>query len=76
MKATIYPAEDGWRWHIQGLNNEILASGEPYISRSDAEDVVRMLFGSTATIEVIIRDHGGEKVLDHYQLGRQRREED
>ena len=67
MTATIYPAADGWRWRIQGANNEILASGEAYVRRVDAASVVSMLFNTAIPVEVSIRDHG-DKVVDHYRI--------
>lgn len=67
MRAVVYPGADGWRWRIQGTNNETLASGEAYVRRRDAEDVIKELFGTAGPVEVIVRDHG-DKVTGHYTL--------
>lgn len=65
MRALVYPAADGWRWNVKGGNNEILASGEAYVRRADAEDVLRQLFGTTAAVNVTVEDHGGRKVANY-----------
>ena len=67
LKATIYPAADGWRWRVQGLNNEILASGEAYVRRADAESVIGLLFNPAVPVELVIKDHG-DKVVDHNKI--------
>lgn len=68
MKATVYPGADGWRWRITGLNNEIVASGESYVRRIDAESVLHQIF-STETLDVSIRDHG-DGITAQYSLRR------
>ena len=67
MRATVYPSPDGWRWRIQGGNNENLASGEAYVRREDCEHVLSVLFSNVMPIEVIVRGHGGE-VIGNYAL--------
>jgi uncharacterized protein YegP (UPF0339 family) len=69
MRAEVYPGKDGWRWRVQGANNEILCQGEAYVQRVDAESVLRLLFGSAHTLDVTIRDHH-DAVVKHYTLGR------
>lgn len=70
LAASVYPATDGWRWRVIGLNGEILCSGEAYVNRDDCEHVLDLLFGKrTAPIAVTIRNHGGE-IVDHYDLPR------
>lgn len=68
MKATVYPSTDGWRWRMIADNGEIVATGEAYVRRRDAEDVLALLI-RTVDAEVTIRGHGDE-VTDHYQLTR------
>jgi uncharacterized protein YegP (UPF0339 family) len=67
MRATVYPGKDGWRWNVKGLNNEILCSGEAYVRREDAEQVLELLFGNKIPLDVVVRNHGNE-VASTYQL--------
>jgi uncharacterized protein YegP (UPF0339 family) len=67
MKAEIWPAPDGWRWRVAGANSEILATGEAYVRKVDAEAVLRLLFGTAGPVDVTIRDHGN-RVVKHYTL--------
>lgn len=69
ITGEVYPGTDGWRWRVKGGNGEILASGEAYVRRVDAEAVLGLLFGSRPPIDVTIRGHNGE-VVDHYKIGR------
>ena len=57
MKVHIYKADDGWRWRCQGENNEIVASGEAYKNKADAQHVVDLLFfeGPAPDIHVEIK---------------------
>ena len=69
VKALVYPAPDGWRWNVKGANNEILCSGEAYISREDAEYVIELLWGRRIPLDVVVQNHGRE-IVNHYTLGR------
>jgi uncharacterized protein YegP (UPF0339 family) len=34
FRAYVYPARDGWRWHIKSVNGNVVAdSGEAYQTR-------------------------------------------
>lgn len=35
--VTVFKAKDGWRWRAQAGNNEIVAQGEAYTRKEDAE---------------------------------------
>ena len=52
LRVTIYHADDGWRWHAQAANNEIVASGEAYDNRGDAEHVTELIFADRADITI------------------------
>lgn len=67
MRVEVYPGADGWRWQAKGGNGEILASGEAYVRRRDAEDAVKQLFGTAGPVEVNVREHG-KRVAEHYWL--------
>jgi uncharacterized protein YegP (UPF0339 family) len=68
VKATVYPASDGWRWRMIADNGEIVATGEAYVQRQDAEDVLGLLI-RTVDADVTVRGHGDE-VTAHYKLTR------
>lgn len=65
LKAEVYPGADGWRWRARGLNGEILASGEAYVHRTDAENVLRILFNRHLSVDVAVRNHGNEVVANY-----------
>jgi uncharacterized protein YegP (UPF0339 family) len=44
MKVTIYKADDGWRWRAQAANNEIVAHGEAYENKADAQHAIDLVF--------------------------------
>lgn len=45
--ADVYPAKDGYRWHLKAGNGEIVAeSGEAYIDWRDATDACRRATGA------------------------------
>jgi hypothetical protein len=67
VRAEIWPAPDGWRWRVEGTYDEMLATGVAYVRRRDAEDALRLLFGTAGPVEVTVRDHG-HKVARHYTL--------
>ncbi len=47
MKYTIYTDKVGeWRWRLQAANNEIIASGEGYINKSDCFQAIKLVKGS------------------------------
>lgn len=68
MKAEIYPSPDGWRFRVKGDNGEIMAVGESYVRRIDAESALRTLFAGGKEIDVTVRSHHNE-VVEHYHLG-------
>ncbi len=47
MKYTIYQDKVGeWRWRLQAANNEVIASGEGYVNKSDCSDAINLVKGS------------------------------
>jgi uncharacterized protein YegP (UPF0339 family) len=60
MKITIYRNGDGWRWRIKAGNREIMAVGEAYTRRRNAEKAVAKLFGTTEPVHVEVIDGDGE----------------
>lgn len=66
--VRVYPAKDGWRWHLRSRNGRIVAeSGEAYSSRRGAESAARLLFDTNddrlwhAMIEV--RNAEGQRIM-------------
>lgn len=43
--VEIYHAADGWRFRVKGRNGEVLASGESYADRRNADAVILALVG-------------------------------
>jgi len=41
--VEVFEGDDGWRWRMQGHNNEILASSEAYSSKSEARDTASLV---------------------------------
>jgi len=58
MSVTIYQDTDGWRWRAQAGNNEIIASGEAYKQRGDAEHICDLIFGETPVV-ITVKDKYG-----------------
>lgn len=61
IDVTVYRADDGWRWRAQTFgNHEIVASGEAYERRVDAEHVVQLIFGAREPVDLFIDDPTGK----------------
>jgi uncharacterized protein YegP (UPF0339 family) len=41
MHFQVYAAPDGWRWRLVADNNRTVASGEAYVSKSNAKRACR-----------------------------------
>ena len=67
MNAEIYASPDGWRFRMRGGNGEIMATGEAYVRRIDAEHALKVLFIS-GPVNVAVRNMVNE-VVSNYTLG-------
>lgn len=43
MKFQLYQSGGFWYWRLRAANNEIIAQGEGYVNKSDAQKVVGMV---------------------------------
>lgn len=67
MNAEVYASPDGWRFRIRSSGNgEIMAVGEAYVRRIDAEHALSTLF-TGHPVDVTVRNHHNE-VVAHYTL--------
>ena len=47
MKFELYQdAQKYWRWRLKAANGEIVASGEGYVNRADAEHAVNLVMST------------------------------
>lgn len=61
-KFTTYKAKDGHRWRLRAANGEIIATGEAYTRREDAERAIQTV--KAAVILLGIADmRAGRKAL-------------
>ena len=52
-KVTVYEAKDGWRWHRQSENGEIVSeSGEDYENKGWAVHIATEVNGGEFVVEV------------------------
>lgn len=52
MKFVIFPAKDGFRFHLKAANGEIVLQSEAYTRKHDAERAINMIkaFGPKAEV--------------------------
>jgi uncharacterized protein YegP (UPF0339 family) len=43
MRFELYQQANQWRWRLRAANGEIIASGESYWNRQDAEHAVNLV---------------------------------
>jgi uncharacterized protein YegP (UPF0339 family) len=43
MKFELWQSGGLWYWHLRAANNEIIAQGEGYVNRKDAEHAVNLV---------------------------------
>ncbi len=43
MWFELYPSGGQWRWRLKASNGQIIASGESYWNKTDAENAIRLV---------------------------------
>jgi hypothetical protein len=51
-RGQVFQRGDGWRFRIKAGNGEVIATGEAYRNRKDAEAAARALLPDDAPLEV------------------------
>ena len=47
MKYELYKSGPYWYWRLRAANNEIIAQGEGYVNKADAQHVVGLVMDTT-----------------------------